>query len=147
MIGGMQRRALLTGTPFLLAAGAAQAAAPKEKKEASGQYVDISPVALPVVVDERLINYVFVHCRLNLTPSADAAKLRAKEPYFRDALVRAAHRNPFTNFKDYTRLDEARLKSTLLADANRIAGARQVTSVTITAQTPKQRSNLPRPRG
>lgn len=143
----MHRRALLTAAPVLLAAGAARAAAPKEKKDPVGQYVDISPVALPVVVDDRLINYVFTHCRLNLKASADATKLRAKEPYFRDALVRAAHRTPFTNPKDYTRLDEARLKAVVLAEATRIAGAPVITGVTITAQTPKQRSNLPRPKG
>ena len=140
----MDRRSLLALAPALMAASAASASEP-EKKEAIGQYVDLSPVALPIVVKGKLINYVFASVRLNLSASADAAKLRAKEPYFRDALVRAAHRAPFTNPKSYVELDSARLKSTLLREAGAIAGARNFTGVTITSQTPKQRSGLPRP--
>ncbi len=145
----MDRRALLTLAPALLAATAAQAAGGggEKKKDSSGQHVDLTPMALPVVVGGRLINYVFVALRLNLTPSADATKLRTKEPWFRDAMVRAGHRSPFTNPKDYTILDEAKLKAVLLREAGAIAGAKNFTSVTVTSMTPKQRSGLPRPPG
>lgn len=139
----MDRRALLALAPALLAT-AAQASAPP-KKEAAGQYVDLSPIALPVVVDGRLINYIFVALRLNLTPSADSVKLRAKEPWFRDAMVRAGHRTPFTNPKNYLVLDEARLKATLLREAGAISGAKNFASATVLSMTPKQRSGLPRP--
>ncbi len=142
----MQRRLLLALAPALLAATAAQAfEGGEKKKDSGGQYVDLAPIALPVVVGGKLINYVFVALRLNLTASADSAKLRAKEPWFRDALVRAGHRQPFTNPKNYTVLDEARLKSVLLREAGAIAGAKNFTSVTVTSMTPKQRSGLPRP--
>ncbi|MDO9335360.1 MAG: hypothetical protein Q7T61_03075 [Caulobacter sp.] len=141
----MDRRALLALAPALLAASAAQASAPAEKKESGGQYVDLAPIALPVVVGRRLVNYVFVSLRLNLTPSADMAKLRAKEPWFRDAVVRAGHRQPFTDPKNYLVLDAARLKAVLLREAGAIAGPRNFTSVTINSMTPKQRSGLPRP--
>ncbi|MBI1408059.1 MAG: hypothetical protein GC145_18250 [Caulobacter sp.] len=142
----MNRRHLLAIAPLMLAATAARASEGGEgKKEAAGQYVDLSPVALPIVVDGRLINYVFVSVRLNLAPSADSVKWRAKEPYFRDALVRAGHRTPFTNPKNYTVIDEARLKSTMLREARAIGGDKYFTSVTVTSQTPKQRSGLPRP--
>ncbi|MDO9223630.1 MAG: hypothetical protein Q7U20_07960 [Caulobacter sp.] len=140
----MRRRHLLAALPIALIAGAATASEPA-KKGGDGQYVDLSPLALPVVVNGRLINYVFVQLRLNLTGSADAAAIRGKEPWFRDALVRAAHRAPFTVPTDYTRLDEARLKAVLLREAGAIVGARNLVSVTITSQTPKQRSRLPRP--
>ncbi|NBB15645.1 hypothetical protein GVN21_09795 [Caulobacter sp. SLTY] len=143
----MDRRSLFALAPALLAASAAKASAPAKgkEKEGSGQYVDLSPVALPIVVKGRLVNYVFASVRLNLSPSADAAKLRAKEPYFRDALVRAAHRTPFTNPKSYVELDVARLKASLLRDAGAIAGAKNFVSVTVSSQTPKQRTGLPRP--
>jgi hypothetical protein len=140
----MDRRALLALAPALLAATASQASAPP-KKDAAGQYVDLSPIALPVVVGGKLINYVFVSLRLNLSPSADSVKLRAKEPWFRDAMVRAGHRSPFTNPKNYLVLDEARLKSTLLREAGAIAGAKNFTSAAVLSMTPKQRSGLPRP--
>jgi hypothetical protein len=139
----MDRRALLALAPALLAT-AAQASAPP-KKEAAGQYVDLSPIALPVVVDGRLVNYIFVSLRLNLAPSADSVKLRAKEPWFRDAMVRAGHRTPFTNPKNYLVLDEARLKATLLREAGAISGAKNFTSAAVLSMTPKQRSGLPRP--
>ena len=46
-----------------------------------------------VVVNGQLVNYIFVNVRVNLTSRADVTKLReAKEPFFRDALVRDAHR-------------------------------------------------------
>lgn len=125
----------------------ALAAAGAEKKAVAAQYVDISPVALPVIVRGRIINYIFLMVRINLSPTADATKLRTKEPYFRDALVRAAHRTPFTDPKSYVQLDEARLKAALLKDAGAIGGARNIVSITVTSQTPKQRSNLPRPPG
>ncbi|NBU29386.1 MAG: hypothetical protein EBS42_14595 [Caulobacteraceae bacterium] len=125
----------------------ALAAAGPEKKAVAAQYVDISPVALPVIVRGRIINYIFLMVRINLSPTADATKLRTKEPYFRDALVRAAHRTPFTDPKSYVQLDEARLKAALLKEAGAIGGARNIVSITVTSQTPKQRSNLPRPPG
>lgn len=144
----MDRRALIALAPALLAATAAQASGGGgDKKESAGQYVDLAAMALPVVVGGKLINYVFVALRLNLTASADVVKLRAKEPWFRDAMVRAGHRQPFTNPRNYQSLDEARLKSTLLREAGAIAGAKNFTSVTITSMTPKLRSGLPRPPG
>lgn len=140
----MRRRQILTALPFVLAAGTASANAPP-KKESGGQYVDLSPVALPIVLNNRLINYVFAQIRINLTPAADAPKLREREPWFRDALVRAAHRTPFTNPRDYTTIDEARMKATLMREAGLITSPRNLLSVTLVSQTPKQRSRLPRP--
>lgn len=141
-MAAMRRRDLAL-LPLLLALPAA-ARAGEEKVEA-GQYVDISPVALPVAVNGKLINYVFVSVRVNLTAGADAIKLRDKEPFLRDALVRAGHRTPFTVPTDYTRLDEARLKGALWPAARTILGPQNVVSVVVTSQTPKQRTGIPRP--
>lgn len=142
----MRRRQILAALPVALAAGAAHASGGGEgKKEPIGQYVDLAPVALPIVVGGKLINYVFVQVRINLSKSADVPKLREKEPWFRDALVRAAHRTPFTKASDYTVVDEARLKAAMMREAVAIVGARYVASVAINSQTPKQRSGLPRP--
>lgn len=144
---GMRRRDLAF-LPLLLTAAPAVALAsgkPEEPKVEQGQYIDLSPVALPVVVDNKLINYVFVSTRVNLIASADAMKMREKEPFLRDALVRAGHRTPFTQADDYTRIDEGKLKAALTRDAKTILGARNVTFVAVTSQTPKQRSGIPRP--
>ena len=142
----MRRRQILAALPVILAATAARANGGGEKgKESGGQFVDLAPVALPIVVGGRLINYVFVQVRINLTPSADALKVREKEPWFRDALVRAGHRTPFTKATDYTVIDEARMKTALMREAAAIIPARNLLSVTLVSQAPKQRSGLPRP--
>jgi hypothetical protein len=137
----MRRRAVLSFLPLALLAGSAFA------ETAAGQYVDLAPVAMPVAMNGRLINYVFVYVRINLTPSADMPRLRDKEPYFRDALVRAGHRTPFTRFDDYTRLDEARLKATLYQSAVAIAGPGAIASIEILpGGGPMRRQGLPKPR-
>jgi hypothetical protein len=138
----MLRRAILASLPLALAAGAASA----QTKPAAGQYVDLSPVPMPVVVDGRLINYVFVYIRINLTASVDAIHMRDKEPYFRDALVRMGHRTPFALRTDYTRLDEARLKAAFFQAAATIAGPGAVASIDILpGGGPMRRTGLPRP--
>lgn len=143
----MRRRQILAALPLVLAAGAARASSGGAEggKEAGGQNVDLAPVALPIVLNGRLINYVFVQVRINLSPSADVLKVREKEPWFRDALVRAGHRTPFTKATDYTVVDEARMKAVLMREAAAITPARNLLSVTLVSQTPKQRSRLPRP--
>ena len=139
----MLRRTLIAA-PLVVIAGAAMAA--EEKKEGKGdvgQYVDLQPVGLPVVSKGQLVNYVFVYIRINLTNSANAAKLREREPYFRDALVRAAHRTPFTLEKDWTKIDEAKLTASLFREASAIAGPGQIRSVVVTSQAPRRRVATP----
>ena len=83
--------AVLILAPAAVRAGEATKAAP-----ASQHAIDISTVALPIVWQGRVVNYVFTGVRVNLVPSADAMRLRTeKEPFLRDALVRAGHRTPF----------------------------------------------------
>ena len=79
----------------LLVAAPAVAAEKDAKAAPGGQYVNVSPVAAPIVLNGQLINYIFVTLRLNLAPNVDALRMRDKEPYFRDAFVRLAHRRPF----------------------------------------------------
>jgi hypothetical protein len=139
------RRALVLA--LLIAAGspvAASAAGAGEPKV--GQYVDLAPVGLPIISDGRLRNYVFVNVRLQLRDGADPLKLREKEPYFRDALVRASHRRPFVVAGDWARIDEARLKSEMLGQAAAVAGPGVVTAVQLTSVTPQRRTGMAAPR-
>ena len=71
MIAGMIRRRLILAAPLLLAAPAAARAGDEGGRKQVGQYVDLQPVAMPVVVDGQLVNYVFVTVRLNLAAGAD----------------------------------------------------------------------------
>ena len=139
----MRRRDLLVSLPLVFVAGAALA----DTKEA-GQFVDLSPVALPIVMNGRLINYVFVYIRISLTPSADLAHWRDREPFFRDALVRLGHRTPFTLPTDYTRLDEPRLKAALFQAVAGITGPGVIASIGIQpGGGPMRRTGLPKPGG
>ena len=129
---------------FVLLATPALAA--EDKKAPEGNYVDVSPVALPIVADGVLINFVFVQLRLNLTPRADMTKLREKEPYFRDALVRMAYRTPFVRPDSYIKIDEKALTSRMMAEATRIAGPGAILNVQIQGEPQAKRiTGLPKP--
>ena len=131
-------KALVAALILALAAAPALASGPAPtKSEESGQYVAVSPVGLPVVANGKVVNYIFVTVRIDLSPTANAAKLREREPYFRDALVRAGNRTPFTLASDYTKIDEARLVAALTRDAIAIAGAGAVRGVKVVSQAPK----------
>lgn len=131
---------------FALALAAPAVAGEDKAKAPEGNYVDVSPVALPIVADGQLINFVFVQLRLNLTPRADMTKLREKEPYFRDALVRMAYRTPFTRPDSYTKIDERALISRMMAEASRITGPGMIQSVQIQGEPQAKRvTGLPKP--
>ena len=127
----------------IVAPAAAMAA---DGKPAPNPTVLMSPVALPIVVDGRLVNYIFVTLRLGLSPNADPPTMRAKEPYFRDALVRAAHRQPFVRDDNYTQLDDNRLKATLLREASAIVGPGMVLSVQVIREQAQHYEGLPKPK-
>jgi hypothetical protein len=129
----------LTAALVLIAAssGLAQAGEEKPKAPTDGQYIDVSAVALPVIVDGLVRNYVFVAIRVDLTSSANTSKLREKEPYFRDAVVRAAHRTPFNKPGDLNHIDETRVVAALSRDAGSIIGPGAFKAVRVLSQTPK----------
>lgn len=137
----LKRLLILAAALPILASGAHAAERPKEV----GQYVELEPVALPLVFDGRLVNYVFVYVRINLKSGVDVMRVREKEPAFRDALVRDGHRTPFVVAGDWQKVDEAKLSAAVMRDASAIAGPGAVSSVTVTSQTPQRRAMPPRP--
>ena len=141
----MLRRLLIALAPLLILSQAAHASGSKPPKTDVGQYVDLQPLAMPIVIRGELVNYVFVYVRLNLTSSANVMRLREMEPHFRDALVRAGHRTPFVIVTDYQKVDEARLSAAMMREATAIVGPGQIKSAVVTAQTPSRRVPQPRP--
>jgi len=140
----MLRRALIAALVTLCATQAHAFEKKDEGKGDVGQYVDLQTVGLPIVSQGRLVNYVFVYIRINLTSGANAARLREKEPFFRDALVRVGHRTPFTNPADLSAVDTAKLTAALTREATAIAGPGQIRSVVVTSQAPRRRIRTPR---
>jgi hypothetical protein len=141
LVEGMLKSLSIAVAPLLILAGSASAE-PHAQKEV-GQYVDLEPVGMPIIVKGDLLNYVFVYVRINLTGRADVSKWRDKEPFFRDALVRDGHRTPFVVPTDYQKVDEARLIAALTRDVVAIAGPDVVRSVVVTSQTPQHRVSPP----
>lgn len=140
----MRRRDLflLAASAAAIVAGPAAASSSTPSSGSANSFVDLHQAALPVVAGGRLRNYVFVAVRLQLRPNADAEAVRAREPYFRDALVRAAGRRSFAVADDWTRLDEALIARVMLAEAARIAGPGVVRRVEIMQQTPQRRTGV-----
>jgi hypothetical protein len=149
----MTRRALAPLFVAVSMALAGQALAADEKKEGKeakgdvGQYVDLRTVGLPIVSQGELVNYVFVYVRVNLTSSANVTKLRDMEPFFRDALIRAGHRQPFTLATDLGKVDERRVTAVLYREAAAIAGPGQIRSVVVTSQASRRRVITPPAKG
>jgi hypothetical protein len=141
----MTRLIIFLTISLLLTGTAAQAADKKEKPKEAGQYVELQPVAMPIVADGQLVNYVFVYVRVNLKPNADISKAREKEPAFRDALVRDGHRTPFVLATDWQKVDEAKLSAAMMRDASAITGPGVIASVVVTQQVPQKRVMPPRP--
>jgi len=109
-----------------------------EAKKAGSASVQLGAVAIPISVDGRLVNYIFLNIRINLTMTADEAKFRDKEPYFRDALVRAASRISFGQpGKDYL-LDEPRFKQVMTSEWTKITGPGVIKSIDVLSQSPKR---------
>ena len=105
--------------------------------------VNLQGVGLPVISGGRIRNYVFVSIRLHLSASAVMETVRAKDAHFRDALVKAAHRTPFTLADDWSQLDTAALSRSLMASATRIAGQGKVARVEVLHQAPRRRTGIP----
>jgi hypothetical protein len=143
----MLKRLLIACAPLVILGGAAHAAQDKAPKTDVGQYVDLQPLPMPIVINGDLVNYVFVYVRLNLSTGANVIRLREMEPYFRDALVRAGHRAPFVVSTDYQKVDTGRLTATMMREAIAIAGPGQIRSAVVTSQTPQKRVSQPRPAG
>ena len=137
----MKHTTLIAAGLALFMSQAAVAADPA--KPDSDQSVTLSPVALPIVVNGQIANYIFVTVKVWLTPNADAFALRDKEPYFRDALVRAAHRTPFVLANDYDRVDEAKLDASLYRDALGIAGPGKIQRIQVLSQTAQHHLSSP----
>jgi hypothetical protein len=134
---------LAMAAAIALAAGAAGAA--PSAVVADDQSVTLSPVALPIIVDGHIANYIFVTVKVLLKPQADSLVLRDKEPYFRDALVRAAHRSPFVLRYDYNHVDAAKLRAVMVREAGAIAGPNTVRDIAIVEQTAQHQIRSPRP--
>lgn len=139
----MDRRTLIAaGTAALTSAAASPAAALSSETEAGPEALSIAGLGLPVIEGGRLRNYVFVVLRLELGAGKTVEQMKLKEAFFRDALVRAAHKTPFTVPGDWTRLDERALSASLVSASTAISGRGSVRRVVVVSQSPRRRTGM-----
>ena len=74
---------------------------------------------------------------------SDGLKVREKEQYIRDDLVRAGHRSPFTRPDDYSHIDEAKVRAEVMRFAPTVVGPGVVKAVVVTKQTSQKVLTLP----
>ncbi len=103
----------------------------EEAGGAGARSMDAPYLAVPVVRDGVLTNYLFVSIRIEIAPGVDLWRTREKAHLLRDALVRASHVNALADARDANRLDQARAIAVYRAVAIQVLGERAVGPVTI----------------
>ena len=135
-----------------LLAGLANASGPaakaKSKGEAEGgeqlstRSMDAPYLAVPVVRNGNLVNYLFVSIRIEISQGVDLWRTREKAHFLRDALVRASHSNDLVDPNDSNALNEARAIEVYRAAAMQALGENAVGPVTIVATYSSQGSGI-----
>ncbi|MBX9747931.1 MAG: hypothetical protein K2X34_13580 [Hyphomonadaceae bacterium] len=118
------------------------AAAEGEGDAASSRSMDAPYLAVPVVRDGQLANYLFVSIRIEIAQGVDLWATRERAHFLRDALVRASHANDLADPDDNNVLNEARAIEIYRAAAIQALGAQAVGQVTIVATYSSQGSGV-----
>jgi hypothetical protein len=93
--------------------------------------MDAPYLAVPVLRDGQLVNYLFVSIRIQISPRVDLWRTRERAQFLRDALVRASHANALADPSDNNALNQALAIQVYRAAAVQTLGAQAVTGVTI----------------
>ena len=137
-----------------LLAGLANAAGPSAKGKAKGEAeagegaqtssrsMDAPYLAVPVVRNGQLVNYLFVSIRIEIAQGVDLWRTRERAHFLRDALVRASHGNDLTDPNDSNALNEARAIEVYRAAAIQALGENAVGPVTVIATYSSQGSGI-----
>ena len=131
MIGAVSKRILITsGMAALVCLSpisarltpAAFAAGSKESEREANRSVELNAIVFPVIIDGRLVNYLFINARLIVADGKDTWKFREKKHIIRDALLRATHRKS-VHLEGYPgRLDQALAEKLCVEAANDVVG-------------------------
>jgi len=113
-----------------------------EEAAASSRSMDAPYLAVPVVRDGQLVNYLFVSIRIEIAPGVDLWRTRERAHFLRDALVRASHANDLSDPADNNALNDARAIAVYHAAAVEALGAQAVGAVSIVATYSSQGSGI-----
>lgn len=134
----MQRRTLILSMT-VMAFGASSAMAAPEAAAPEAASVTLTGVGLPVFVDGRVRNHIFVELKLHLKVGFAVEQARAKDTVMRDALIREGHRRSFGMADNWNRIDERALAAAVMQIANTQLGRGNVLRVEIVRHTPRMR--------
>lgn len=114
----------------------------EEGDQLSSRSMDAPYLAVPVVRDGELVNYLFVSIRLEIANGVDLWQTREQAHFLRDALVRASHTNDLADPNDNNALNEARAVQVYRAAAVQALGEPAVGGVSIVASYSSQGSGI-----
>jgi hypothetical protein len=143
----MKRAIAMALIASTLLAGLAHATDPPAKGKGgepplSSRSMDAPYLAVPVVRNGQLVNYLFVSIRIEISSSVDLWRTRERAHFLRDALVRASHANELSDPNDNNALDEARAVAVYRAAAVQALGEQAVAGVSIVATYSSQGSGI-----
>ena len=130
----LSRRLLILSAVALACASSVHA----QDKAESDPSVRLATVGIPIPQGNQVVNYLFLSIRISFTSSANIAKFRNMEPFFRDALIRKAHSVSLAQKDRSDLLDEALFKAVMIPEWTKITGPGQIKSVDILSQSPKR---------
>lgn len=113
-----------------------------EEAAASSRSMDAPYLAVPVVRNGQLVNYLFVSIRIEIAPGVDLWRTRERAHFLRDALVRASHANDLSDPEDNNALNDARAIAVYHAAAVEALGAQAVGAISIVATYSSQGSGI-----
>lgn len=139
--------AAMIASTMLAGLAAASGAAEETKSETgeeqlSSRSMDAPYLAVPVVRDGQLVNYLFVSIRIEISGAVDLWRTRERAHFLRDALVRASHAHDLSDPEDPNALNEARAVEVYRAAAVQALGDRAVAGVSIVATYSSQGSGV-----
>ncbi len=130
--------AYASGAPTKQSGGAAGG----EDPALSSRSMDAPYLAVPVIRDGVLANYLFVSIRIEIAQGVDLWRTRERAHFLRDALVRASHHNDLADPNDNNALNEARAIEVYRAAAVQALGERAVGGISIVATYSSQGSGI-----
>lgn len=110
--------------------------------EHSSRSMDAPYLAVPVIRNGQLVNYLFVSIRIEITQGVDLWRTREKAHFLRDALVRASHASDLVDPNDSNALNEPRALEAYRAAAIQALGEDAVGPISIVATYSSQGSGI-----
>jgi hypothetical protein len=113
--------------------GEKEKAKEEEGPSTTARSMDAPYLAVPVVREGRLVNYLFVSLRIEIAPGVDLWRTRERAHFLRDALVRASHSTDLADPENNNALNEALALQVYRAAAVQALGERAVGPIQIVA--------------